>query len=101
MKLASVPLSLAFVLTLFLVPAGLLRAAAPVVDLTHASIVTPKVLSGPELKAVQMLIEEVEKRSRVLWERVNDWPRKGAVVLVGPAAGVRSLAADHGVTLSD
>ncbi|HEY7427039.1 MAG TPA: hypothetical protein VH682_22580 [Gemmataceae bacterium] len=101
MKRAPVSLSLAFGLTLFLVPAALLRAAAPVVDLTHASIVTPKILSGPELKAVQMLIEEVENRSRVRWERAHDWPRKRAAVLVGPAAEVRSLAADHGVTLPD
>jgi hypothetical protein len=101
MKRAPVPLSLAYSLTLLLAPVGLLRAAAPVVDLTHAFVVTPKVLSGPELKAVQMLIEEVEKRSRVRWERAHDWPRKGAVVLVGPATSVRSLAADHGVTLPE
>ena len=48
-----------------------------------------------------MLIEEVEKRSRVRGEHVKDWPKKGAVVLVGPAAGVRLLAADRGVTLPE
>jgi hypothetical protein len=83
-------------------PTGLLHAAAPVVDLTHASVVTPPGLGGPEQKAVQMLIEEVENRSRVRWQRANDWPsRKAPIVLVGPAAGVRSSAARQGVTLPE
>ncbi len=102
MRLASVPLTLAFGLTLIRVPAGLLHAAAPVVDLTHASVVTPPDVRGPEQKAVQLLIEEVEKRSRVRWQRVNDWPsRKEPLVLVGSAAAVRSLASRHGVTLPE
>jgi len=93
------PLFFAFGLSLLLVPADLL-AAAPVVDLTHATIVTPPGLNGPEQKAVQMLIEDVEKRSRIRWERVSDWPKqKQPLVLVGPASGVRSLAASHDLAL--
>lgn len=102
MKSSSVLLSCALGLILLSTPAGSLRAAAPVVDLTHASVVTPPDLSKPEQNAVQMLLSEVEKRSRIRWQRVNDWPnRKEPLVLVGPAAGVRSLAARHGVTLPD
>jgi hypothetical protein len=100
MRHPSVLLSLAFGLTLHQAPAALLRGAAPVIDLTHASVVIPPGLGGPEQKAVQMLIEEVEKRSRVRWELRNDWPkRKEPVVLVGQAAGVLSLAAQHGIVL--
>lgn len=102
MKLALVPLSLAFGLSLFFVPAGLLCAAAPVVDLTHASVVTPPDLSGPEQKAVQMLIDEVENRSRVRWQRRNVRPSdKEPLILVGPAAGVRSLASRNSITLPE
>jgi len=37
------------------------------VDLGSAVIVHPAGFSGPEKKAVQMLAEEAEKRSKVLW----------------------------------
>jgi hypothetical protein len=102
MRPAGVPLSRAFALVLILAPTGLCHAAAPAVDLRDAVVVTPPGLSGPEQKAVQLLLEEVEKRSRVRWDRVNAWPdRKGPVVLVGPAAEVRSMAARHGITLPE
>ena len=102
MRLAIVALSRALGLILFLVPIGLLRADAPVIDLTHASVVAPPGLSKPEQKAVQMLLEEVEKRSRVLWKHVHDWPdRNEPIILVGPAAAVRSLAAEHGMALPE
>jgi hypothetical protein len=79
-----------------------LQGAEPSVNLTHASVVTPTGLSVQETKAVQLLVEEVEKRSRVRWEQVSDWPtRKGPLVIVGPGASVRSLAAQHGVSLPE
>jgi len=40
-------------------------------DLAKAVIVTPGKLSGPEKKAVTMLVEEVEKRSQIRWERAQ------------------------------
>jgi hypothetical protein len=89
-------------LSAFLCPDNWLHADAPVVDLTQASVVTPPGLNGPEQKAVQMLIEEVEKRSRIRWERANAWPRqKQALVVVGPVAGVRALTAAHGIALDE
>ena len=39
------------------------------IDLTHAVVVVPPDLSGPEGKAVTMLVEEVEKRAGVRWDR--------------------------------
>ena len=47
-------------------------------DLTRAVIVAPSNFSGPENKAVQMLIEEVEQRSQARWTRVNQAPSDGA-----------------------
>ncbi len=44
------------------------------IDLTGAVVVAPADLSGPENKAAQMLIEEVEKRTQVRWRRVNALP---------------------------
>jgi hypothetical protein len=93
------PLALAAVL---LLPPAALRADPPSIDLTGAAVLTPANLAGPEKKAVQMLIEEVEKRSRLRWEEVRDWPAKDApVVLVGPGEGVRRLATAGGLTLPD
>jgi hypothetical protein len=42
---------------------------AAAMDLTNAVIVAPTNFSGPENKAVQMLIEEVERRTQLRWER--------------------------------
>jgi len=65
-------------------------------DLTHAVLVTPADLSGPERKAVAMLLDEVERRSRARWVEVHDWPANDeAVVAVGPAPALRSFAGPH------
>jgi hypothetical protein len=47
-----------------------------------------------------MLVEEVEQRSMVRWERAEKWPAGGTpVVVVGPVDGVRDLLDGHGVRL--
>jgi hypothetical protein len=54
-------------------------------DLSRATVVTPADLSGPERKAVQMLVEEVERRSQVRWPVATTWPAETqSVVAVGP-----------------
>jgi hypothetical protein len=69
-------------------------------DLTRASVVTPTGLTGPPAKAVRMLVEEVEQRSMVRWDRAEKWPAGGTpVVVVGPVDGVRDLLDGHGVRL--
>lgn len=45
-----------------------------VIDLTRAVVVAPANFSGPQNKAVQMLIEEVEKRSQIRWTRSQQAP---------------------------
>jgi len=41
------------------------------IDLTNAVVVASPMVNTPEAKAVQMLVEEVEKRSRVRWPVLN------------------------------
>ena len=69
-------------------------------DLTRAVVVTPPELSGPAAKAVRMLVEEVETRSMVRWDRAEKWPAAGTpVVVVGPADEIRKLLDKQGVRL--
>jgi hypothetical protein len=77
-----------------------LAAADPELDLTRAVVVTPAGLSGPPAKAVRMLVEEVEQRSMVRWDRAEKWPAVGnPIVVVGMAGDVRSLLDKQGVRL--
>lgn len=63
-------------------------------DLTKAVVVVPADLSPQEKKAVEMLVDEVHKRTQVRWTAVATWPAgEQAVVAIGPA---RSLAAFAG-----
>jgi hypothetical protein len=68
---------------LLLLPATRAAAGEAPLDLTRAVVVTPGKLSGPEEKAIAMLIEEVEKRTQVRWERATSWPDAAAAVFVG------------------
>ena len=72
-------------------------AAAEPLDLTAAVVMAPPSLAGPEAKAVQLLVAEVEARSLVRWGRAETWPATGPVVVVGPAAGVGKLLQAGGV----
>ena len=60
------------------------------IDLTRAVVVVPDGLSGPEEKAVHVLVEEVRARSGIAWDVMLRWP-SGAVpvVAVGPARLLR------------
>ena len=64
-----------------------IRATAGEIDLTRAVVVVPDGLSGPEEKAVHVLVEEVQARSGIAWDVMLRWP-SGAVpvVAVGPDA---------------
>src|SRR5437660_2798828 len=74
---------------LILLALGTMRASA--LDLTNALVVFPPRLSGPERKAVTMLVEEVEKRTGVRWPAVTIWPSSNAPVIF---VGTRSELAD-------
>ncbi len=67
------------------------RAAAAEIDLSRAVVVVPDGLSGPEEKAVQVLVEEVRARSGIAWDVMLRWPREALpVVVVGPARLLRA-----------
>ena len=56
-------------------------------DLGGATIVYPANFSAREKKAVQMLAEEAEKRSKIMWPTTTKWPSSnGPVIAIGTKA---------------
>jgi hypothetical protein len=51
------------------------------VDLTRAVVVRPESLSKPEQKAVEMLLDEVEKRAHLRWTAQSTWPTNDPPVI--------------------
>ena len=71
-------------------------------DLSKAVVVSPENVSGPEKKAVTMLVEEVEKRTQIRWERSSSWPPSPTpVIAVGPASALNSFAGEFAEELSN
>ncbi len=69
-------------------------------DLQRAVVVVPNGLSPRGRVAIDMLVDEVEKRSRLRWPVVTEWPKDGtAVVAVGPVAALDALAGIHAAGL--
>lgn len=63
------------------------------VDLAHAVVVTPPDRPEPERRAIQMLVEEVERRTRLRWPVAHAWPVGDApVVMVGREADLAPLS---------
>jgi hypothetical protein len=80
--------------------ASWLSAAAPL-DLSKAVVVSPPTLSGPEKKAITVLVEEVEKRTQVRLPTVSVWPAESTpVIAVGPASALKSFAGRYAATLA-
>jgi hypothetical protein len=69
-----------------------LSALSRAADLTHATVVTPVPLSGPEGKAVSLLVDAVQERTRVRWPVAAASPRQGEPVVV-----VRRAPANRGL----
>src|SRR5438132_8378307 len=65
-------------------------------DLRKAVLVTPRQLSKSEARAVQMLADEVHKRTMVRWEVSRAWPAASVpVIAVGPEASLQSFAGPY------
>src|SRR5467141_3709647 len=82
---------------------GLFVWASPLaaLDLSKAVVVFPENLSGPEKKAVTMLVEEVDKRTHIRWKRASSWPSSlMPVIAVGPASALNSFAGEFADELS-
>jgi hypothetical protein len=64
------------------------------VDLTHATIVTPSTLTLPERTAVRVLVDEIEKRTTIRLPVASQWPSETApVIAIGPLATAVDWAA--------
>lgn len=69
---------------------------APALELKNAVIVAPPDLSSREKKALQMLVQEVEKRTHVLLPMLTAWPSSHApVIAVGNAATLQQFAGPY------
>src|SRR5260221_14026230 len=66
---------------------------ANLIDLRQATIVWPPDLTGPERKAVQVLQQEVQKRTQIEWPIRSEWPAAGDTIAVGPLRGLARFAA--------
>jgi hypothetical protein len=76
-------------------------SAEPTVDLNNAIIVSAADAPPPERKAVQMLAEEVSKRTRLRWERETSWPTNDVpIVVVGSAASLQPFAKSRGAQIA-
>ena len=76
-------------------------AAAPpdtgAINLDRAVVVVPDGLSGPEEKAVRMLVEEVRARSGIAWDVMLRWPNEDRpTIVVGPVRLLRDERFAHG-----
>jgi hypothetical protein len=70
-------------------------------DLAKAVVVAPADLSGPESKAVDLLVDEVRKRTWIRWDVAHTWPADSVpVIAVGPAAALKSFAGRFAATLA-
>ena len=64
---------------------------ALVIDLTRATVVSPAASTGPEKKAVAMLMEDVESRTLQRWPNASAPTSGGATIVVGRFAEVGAL----------
>ncbi len=68
------------------------RSESALLDLTRAVVVTPGALTGPERKAVELLVEDVARRSGIRWKVLARWPAEpGPVVAVGLSSAAKAL----------
>src|SRR5271165_2042850 len=80
-------------------------SVANAADFTHATVFTPHSLTGPERKAVALLVDAVQERTRLRWQVENGSARPGQpVVTIGrapagsklPSEGYRLRSFDNG-----
>src|SRR5262249_12435842 len=66
---------------------GLTETRAGEIDLSRAVVVVPDGLATPESKAVQLLVDDVRRRSHIGWNVMLRWPADDTVpvIAVGPA----------------
>src|SRR5437588_10832612 len=88
--------------TLFLLLSAHMARA---MDLTHATVVTAANPSGPERKAVSLLIDAVRERTRITWPVANGNPTADTPVVrirraTGTPEGYQPRSFDNGVEIT-
>jgi hypothetical protein len=79
-------------LSLALIASPAISSSAASIDLTHAALVVPAQLTRQESNAVNMLVGEVEKRTRIHLQITNDWPAADqSVIAVGPQSSLARM----------
>src|SRR5689334_24173209 len=84
----------------------LFSAAGAAADFTHATVVTAANLSGPERKAVAMLVDAVRERTRVTWPVSTANPAASQPVVrirraaASPAEGYSLRSTDNSVEIT-
>src|SRR5689334_23712986 len=77
-------------------------SAGAALDLRQAKVVAPPNLSGPEKKAVTMLVEEVQRRTGIRWPVSSASPAAGEpLVVLGPSPGLQAFSNDLRAELED
>ena len=72
---------------------SLLAAPVAALDLRSAVVVAPAGLMGPEKKAAAMLVDEIEKRTRIRLAVGATWSGVGTAILLGQESAVAASAA--------
>src|SRR5438270_12661119 len=80
--------------SIVVIPAGTL-------DLNNAVVVTPANLSGPEKKAVAMLLDEVQKRTQIRWPTAFDSPAPGRTVIAVRQASEPGSPEGYGIRVQN
>lgn len=93
MKFPSTACTIVFVTFLAALWAPTLFAQTPL-DLRQSVVVLPSTLTGPPQKAAQMLVEEIEKRSRIRLKLQSQKPAAGVPSIVLAKAGTPVQTAD-------
>jgi hypothetical protein len=68
-------------------------------DFTHAVVVRPEGMTPTERKAVDLLVDEVAKRTRLRWQTTTVMPTKGAVIAIRRASEPVGAGAREGFRL--
>lgn len=68
-------------------------------DFTHAVVVHPEGMTPTERKAVDLLVDEVAKRTRLRWQTTTVMPTKGAVIAIRRASEPVGAGAREGFRL--
>jgi hypothetical protein len=71
----------------------LLAKAGAALNVANAVVVPAPNLAGPEQKAVAMLLDEIEKRTRIRLSIADRWPGPGPAIFVGRESGLGTAVA--------